>query len=95
MPWKRLLASEFSSTLREEWFSSHELPASILISNQRYKHPGSKQKSLFYIFNNLLDYVLAHYFAKSKTIKGNVNKFPTNLLMTSLIKKLLYKNADK
>ena len=49
----------------------------------------------FYSFNDQLDHGLAHYFADSETIKGNVNKFLTDVLMISFFKKLSYKNADE
>ena len=38
---------------------------------------------------------MAHYFAESKTTKGNVNKFLFDLLIASFTKKLSYKNVDK
>lgn len=95
MPWKGLLASEFLSALREKWFNSHEFPAGTFISDKKYKHPESKHKNIFYPFNNQLDYALAHYFTKSKTTKGNVNKFLTNPLIAPLTKNLSYKNAIK
>ncbi len=94
-PWKGLFASESLLTLREEWFSSHEFPASTPISDKKYKHPGSKHKNSFYSFNDQLDYGLAHYFAESETTKGNVNKFLTDPLMAPLTEKLSYKNADE
>lgn len=49
----------------------------------------------FYPSNDQQDYALAYYFAKSITIKGNMNKFFINPLMVPLTKKLSYKNADK
>ncbi len=78
--------------LREECFSSHEFPSGIPISDEKYKHPGSKHKNSFYLFNDQLDFGLAHYFVESETTKGNVNKFLTDHLMVSLIQKLFYKN---
>lgn len=89
------LASEFLSTLRKEWFNSHEFSIGTLISDQRYNHLESKPKNTFHPFNNQLDYILAHYFAKLETTKSNINKFLTDPLIVSLTKKLSYKNADK
>ncbi len=94
-PRKRLFASESLSALRKKWFSRHEFPIGIPISDKKYKHLGSKHKNSFYLFNDQLDYGLAHYFAESETTKGNVNKFLTDPLMTSLIKKLSYKNVNE
>ena len=94
--WKKLFASESLLALREEWFSSHESFASILlISDKKYKHPGFKYKNSFNFFNYQLDYGFAHYIAESETTKSNVNKFLTDLLMTSFTKKLSYKNANE
>ncbi len=87
--------SEFLSALGEEWFSRHEFPTGTLISDKKYKHPGSKHKNSFYPFNHQLDYDLAHYFTESETTKGNVNKFLTDLLIAPLTKKLSYKNGDE
>lgn len=61
----------------------------------RYNHPGSKYKSIFYFFNDQLDYAFAQYFVESDTINGNINKFLTNLLMAPFTKKLSYNNADE
>ncbi len=94
-PRKGLFASEFLSVMREEWFCSHEFPTGTPISDKKYKHPRSKHKNRFYPFNDQLDYGLAHYFAESETIKGNVNKFLTDPLMAPLTEKLSYKNADE
>ena len=94
-PRDRLLASESSSSLREEWFTRKEFPIGILVSNIKYNHLGLKYQNNFYPFNNQLNYTLAHYFAKSETTKGNVNKFLSDPLMTLLIKKLSYKNFDE
>ena len=93
--WKRLFASEFLSALREEWFSSYDFPVSIQVSNIKYKYLRSKYNTSFYPFNNQFDYALSHYFAKLETTKNNINKFLTDPLMTSLTKKLSYKNTDK
>ena len=92
---KKLLASESISVLRKEWFNSYEFPAGTQILDIKYKHSRSKYNSGFYPFNNQLDYILAHYFIESKTIKGNMNKFLTDPLMVPLTGKLSYKNADK
>ncbi len=92
---KELFASEFSLALMEKWFSSHEFLAGIPKSDKIYKHPGSKYKNSFYPFNDQLNYGLAHYFVKSKTTKGNVNKFTTDALMALFTEKLSYKNADE
>ncbi len=62
-PQKGLFASESLLALREKWFSSYKFPTGTLISNKKYKHPGSKYKNSFYSFNDQLDYSLAHYFA--------------------------------
>ncbi len=94
-PRKRLFASESLSTLRKEWFNSHEFPAGTPISDKKYKHPRSKHKNSFYFFNDQLNYSLPHYFTESKTTKDNVNKFLTDLLMAPLTEKLSYKNADE
>ena len=91
----RLLASEFLLLLREEWFTGKEFPAGTLVSDIKYNHLGLKHQNSFYPFNDLLDYALAHYFAKSKRNKCNVKNFLSDSLMTVLTKKLSYKNADK
>ena len=90
-----LLASKFLSLLRKEWFTGKEFPAGTPVSDIKYNHPGLKHQNSFYPFNDQLDYALAHYFAKSETTKGNVNKFLSDPLMTPLTKKLSYKNADE
>ena len=93
--WKRLLASNFSSALREEWFSSYEFFSSIWILDIKYRHSRSKYKSSFYPFNDQFDYIIAYYFAKSEIAKGNMKKFLTDPLMVPLTKKLSHKNADE
>ena len=90
-----LLASESSSSLREEWFTGKEFPAGTPVSDIKYNHPGLKHQNSFYPFNDQLDYALAHYFAESEMTKGNVNKFLSDPLITLLTKKLSYKNADE
>ena len=92
---KVLLTSESLSALREEWFSSYKFPTGTRILDIKYRYPGSKYNSSFYPFNDQLDYALAHYFVESKTIKSNVNKFLTDLLMAPLTKKLSYKDVDE
>ena len=90
-----LLTSEFLSLLRKKWFTGKEFPAGILVSDIKYNYLGLKHQNSFYLFNDQLDYTLAHYFAESKTTKGNLSKFLFDLLMTSLTKKLSYKNTDE
>lgn len=63
--------------------------------NTRYKNLKSQNGNLFYFFNNQLDYALDYYFADSETIKRNVDKFFTNLLMKLIIKNLLYQNVNE
>ena len=87
--------SEFLLVLRDEWYSSHEFLTSIPISDKKYKYLKSKYKNSFYFFNNQLDYNFEHHFRKFKTIKDNMNKFLIDVLMTLLIKKLSYKNANQ
>ena len=89
-PQTGLLASESSSSLREVRFSEQEFPAGKPVSNIKYHHLGSQNNNPFYPLNNQLDYVLANYFAESETIKSNVNRFLSNLLMAPLTKKLSY-----
>lgn len=92
---KKLFASKLLLALRKEWFSSHKFLAGTLISNKKYKHLRSIYKINFYLFNNKLDYDLAHYFAQSKNTKGNINKYLTNLFIAPFTKKLSYKNPDE
>ena len=94
-PRDRLLASESSSLLREEWFIRNKFSAGTLSSDIKYNHSGLKHQNSFYLFNNQLDYAIVHYFAKSKSTKGNLNMFLSDPLMISLTKKLSYKNADE
>ena len=95
IPRDRLLVSKFLSSLRKEWFTRNEFLTGTLISNIKYNHPRVKHQNSFYPFNDQLDYALAHYFAESKTTKGDINKFLSDLLMTPLTEKLSYKNADE
>ena len=95
IPRNRLFTSKFLLSLREEWFTRNKFPAGISISDIKYNHLGLKYQNICYQFNDQLDYVLAHYFAESKTTKGNINKFLSDPLMTLFTKKLFYKNANK
>lgn len=95
MSQKKLLISEFLLALREKQFSNHEFSINILISDIKYRHPGSKHKNKFHSFNDQLNYTLFYYFIKSKNTKSNINKFLTNPYMAPFIKKLFYKNVDK
>ena len=92
---KELPASKSLTALRKEWFSSYKFSAGIRISDIKYRYQGSKHNNSFYPFNDQLNYSLAHYFTKSETTKGNVNKFLTDPLIPLLIGKLSYKNADE
>lgn len=71
----RLLANEFSLLLRKEWFTEIKFSAGTPISKIKYNHLGLQYENNFYLFKDQLDYALAHYFAESKTTKGNANKF--------------------
>lgn len=84
-----------SLSLRKVRFNKLEFLTCIPISDIKYDLPRSQNDDPFYPFNNQLDYALAHYFADSKTTKGNINKFLSNLLMALLTKKLSYRNVDK
>lgn len=81
--------------MREKWFGSYKCPTGISILDKKYKHAGSVYKISFYLFNDQLNYSLAHYFAESKITKGNINKLFTDPLMIPFIKKLSYKNANE
>lgn len=89
------LLSKSSSTFREVMFDKSKFLASTPVSNTRYEHPGSQNNNPFYLFNNQLDYALAHYFAKSETTKRNMDKFLSNPLIKLIIKNLLYCNIDE
>lgn len=93
--WHGLLASKSLLLLKKEWFTENEFCAGISISHIKYNYPSLKHQNSCYLFNNQLDYALGYYFTESKTIKDNINKFFSNLLMTSFTKKLSYKNADE
>ena len=94
-PWDRLLASESSLLLREEWFIGNKFSAGIPVLDIKYNHLELKHQNSLYPFNDQLDYALAHYFVKLEMTKGNINKFLSNPLMTPLTKKLSNKNVDK
>ena len=76
-------------------FSESELPAGIPISDTRYEYLRSQNNNPFYLFNDQIDYALAHYFADSETTKRNADKFFTNPLMKPITKNLLYCNLDE
>ena len=94
-PQDGLLASESSSFLKKVRFSKQEFLVGKLVSDIKYYHLGSQNDNLFHSFNDQLDYALATYFAKSKTMKSNVDRFLFNPLMAPLTEKLPYQNADK
>ena len=94
-PKNGLLRIQSPSSIKEVRFSEQEFYAGKPASNIKYDHLKSKNDNLFYFFHNQLDYALAHSFAKSETMKGNVNKFLSDLLMAPLTKKLSYPNTKK
>ncbi len=94
-PQDRLFVNESSSSLKEVRFSKQEFPAGIPISDIKYYHPDSQNNNPFHPFNNQLDYALTIYFAKSETIKANLDRFLSDPLMALLTEKLSYRNADK
>lgn len=57
-------------TYRESEFLTH-----IQVLDTKYGYPKSINNNFFYHFNNQLNYILAHYFVESKTMKCNVNEF--------------------
>lgn len=89
------LSSELSLFFRQVRFNEQKFPAGKFVSDIKYYCPGFENNNSFYLFNDQLDYLLADYFAESKTLKGNINKFLFNLLITSLIKNLSYQNINK
>ncbi len=93
-PWNGLL-SQSSQNFREVTFSESEFPVGTPVLDTRYKHPGSQNNNPFYPFNDQLDYTLADYFTESETIKCNVDKFLSNLLIKPITEKLSYRNADE
>lgn len=70
--------------------NEYKFPTGIHILNTKYKYPGTKNNNLFYCFNEQLDYILAHYCIESESIKRNIDKFLSNLLMKPITKKLSY-----
>ncbi len=93
-PWNGLL-SKSSWNFREVMFSESEFPVDTPVLDTRYVHPENWSSNLFYPFNDPLDYILIHYFAKLKITKRNIDNFLSNLLMKSIIEKLSYHNTDK
>lgn len=91
----RLLKSDSLSSLNKIRFSDQEFATGTLVSNFKFNYLRSQNYNLFYPFHNQLDYVLAHYFAKSKITKSNVDKFLSELLIAPLTEKLSYQNANK
>ena len=51
-PWKRPFANESLLVLKKRWFNSYKFLAGTLISDEKYKYPGSKHKNSFYSFND-------------------------------------------
>ena len=94
-PQDGLFVIELLSSLREIRFSKKEVLTSILISDIKYDHLRLQNHDPFYMFNHQLDYILAHFFLESKTMKSNIDKFLSNLLMILQTEKLSYQNADK
>ena len=90
-----LLRSELSSFLREFRFCDQEFAAGTPISNIKYNYPRFPNNNPFIFFHDQLNYRLAKYFTESKTTKSNVNKFPSEPLIASLIEKLSCQNADE
>ena len=91
----RLLACELLLSLKEVRYSEQEFPVNKRISDVKYDPLGSQNDNPFYLFTDLLDYILANYFAKSETTKNNIDRFLSNPLMALLTKKLSYWNADE
>lgn len=88
------LLSELSSTFRKITFSESQFPANILNLDIRYEYLESQIKNIFYLFSDQLDYILVHYFAKLETIKCNIDKFFSILLIKSITEKLSYRNVN-
>ena len=76
-------------------FGKSEFLIGTQVLDTRYKHFGSQNNNPFYPFNDQLDYVLADYFAESKTTKHNIDKFLSNLLIKSVIQNLSYCNVNE
>ena len=89
-PQDGVFASELLLSLREVRFSEQEFPVSKPISDIKYHHLSSQKNNPFHPFNDQLDYVLINYFADFETIKGNVDRFLSDLLMFPLTEKLSY-----
>ena len=51
-PWDGLLASEFLSSLGEEWFTGNKFPTGTPVSDIKYNHLGLKHQNSFYLFND-------------------------------------------
>ena len=94
IPEDRLFGSELSSPLREIRFNKQEFLTGTSISDIKYNYLEYKNDNLFYLFNDQLEYTLAHYFAESETTKDNVDRFLSNLLIAPLIEKLFYQNIE-
>lgn len=86
----KFLASELPVFLREVRFNKQEFPADKLVLYIKYLYLGFQNDNHFHWFNLQLDYALTTYFAESKTIKGNIDRFFSNLLIAPLIEKLSY-----
>ena len=80
---------------REITFNEFEFLVGTPVLDIRYEYLRSQNNNLFYPFNDQLNYILANYFAKSETIKCNVNKFLSNLLIKPITKKVSYCNIDE
>lgn len=89
-PQNQLFKSKLLSSLREIRFTIKEFSTDTLVSNIKYYYPRLQNNNPFYLFHAQLDYVLAHYFAKFGTTKGNIDKFFFEQLMVSLTGKLSY-----
>lgn len=74
-----LFRSELLSSLKEIRFSDQKFAASTPVSNIKKNHFGFQNNNLFYSLYDQLDYGLDKYFAKSETIKNNINKFVSEL----------------
>lgn len=77
MPQNGLLI-ELCPTFKKVTFSKSEFLAIMLILDTKYKYPENQNNNLLYLFIDQLNYILIYYFAKSKTIKCNINKFLSN-----------------
>lgn len=67
----------------------------MIISDKQYRYSDYQHDNGFYLFDNEVDYTLAHLFVESETSKSNMNKFLTNSLMKSITEQLSYKNIDE